>query len=120
MRRKGGLSVEAMASRVEKKKAVSLGDALQEFLKQARLSSGHNTQRIFNAWDEASGAARYTIGRYFRDGVLTVTMNSSVARSTLEFQKADIVAEINRILAKDELFIKDDPNVSYVKSLVLK
>lgn len=109
-----------MASRIERKKAVSLGDAVLEFLKQARLSSGHNTQRIFAAWDEASGASRYTIGRYFRDGVLTVTMNSSVARSTLEFQKDDIVSGINRILSSDPLFIKDDPNVSYVKSIVLK
>jgi len=109
-----------MANRIERKKAVSIGDAIKEFLKQARLSSGHNTQRIFEAWDRASGASRYTIGRYFRDGVLTVTMNSSVARSTLEFQKEDLVCGINRILASDELFIKDDPNVSYVKSIILK
>lgn len=109
-----------MGSRIERKKAVSLGDALLDFLKQARLSSGHNTQRIFDAWDKVSGASRYTIGRYFRDGVLTVTMNSSVARSTLEFQKEDLADGINRILAADELFIKDDPNVSYVKNIVLK
>ena len=45
-------------SRVARKTAVSLSEAIQEYLKAAKLSSGLNTQRIFAAWDAASGAGR--------------------------------------------------------------
>jgi hypothetical protein len=35
------------------------------------------------AWDQASGAAPYTIKRYFRDGKLFITLSSSVLCSQL-------------------------------------
>ena len=106
--------------RIEHKKAVSLADAMLEMLREARISSGHNTRRIFEAWDNVSGAARYTTRRYFRDGILHITLNSSVARSHLAMQKKTLVDRINVALLNDELYIKDDPNVSIVKDIILK
>ena len=107
-------------SRVARKTAVSLSEAIQEYLKAAKLSSGLNTQRIFAAWDAASGAGRYTVRRFFRDGKLYITVDSSVVRSQLSFQRDVLIEKINALLTQDELFIQDDARVGIVKELILK
>lgn len=103
-----------------RKTALSAGDAIMEFLKQSRLASGLNNQRIFSAWDQVSGAATCTLKRFYRDGKLYITLNSSVIRSQLSFQKDILLEKINEVLASDELFVKDDPAVGYVKEIILK
>ena len=107
-------------SRVARKTAVSLSEAIQEYLKAAKLTSGLNTQRIFAAWDAASGAGRYTVRRFFRDGRLYITVDSSVVRSQLSFQRDTLIEKINALLAQDELFTQDDARVGIVKELILK
>ncbi|MBR6184013.1 Protein of unknown function [Bacteroidales bacterium WCE2004] len=107
-------------SRVARKTAVSLSEAIQEYLKVAKLSAGLNTQRIFAAWDAASGAGRYTVRRFFRDGRLYITVDSSVVRSQLSFQRDVLIEKINALLAQDELFTRDDARVGIVKELILK
>lgn len=107
-------------NRLEYKKAVTVGAAIKNFLKLSRLSSGYNTHLIFSAWDEVSGAAGYTTNRYFRDGILYITTNSSVARMQLQTRADLLVKKINESLEKNEMFIKDDPNVGYVKSIKVK
>ncbi len=107
-------------NRINRKNAVSMEEAMMEFLKATRLGSQHNTHLVFKAWDDASGAAKYTLKRYFRDGKLYITLNSSVIRNQLSFQKDSIVEKINGILRDDELFTRDDPRVSFVKELILK
>ncbi len=107
-------------SRVARKTAVSLSEAIQEYLKVAKLSAGLNTQRIFAAWDAASGAGRYTVRRFFRDGKLYITVDSSVVRSQLSFQRDVLIEKINALLAQDELFTRDDARVGIVKELILK
>ena len=109
-----------MASPLAFKKAVILEDALKGFLKEARLSSEHNCRRVYEAWNEASGASAYTIRTFYRAGVLYVTLNSSVARMHLQMQNQALVKKINGILENDPLFIKDELNVGYVKELKLK
>ena len=106
--------------RIARKQAVSMEELIPLYIKSMKLSAGLNTQRIFAAWDEASGAASFTLKRFFRDGRLYVTLSSSVVRNRLSFQKDALVEGINSILARDELFIKDDPRVSYVRELILK
>ena len=107
-------------SRVARKTAVSLSEAIQEYLKVAKLSAGLNTQRIFAAWDAASGAGRYTVRRFFRDGRLYITVDSSVVRSQLSFQRDVLIEKINALFAQDELFTRDDARVGIVKELILK
>jgi hypothetical protein len=107
-------------SRVARKQAVSLAEAIQEYLKASRLTSGLNTQRIFAAWDAASGAGRYTVRRFFRDGRLYITVDSSVVRSQLSFQRDTLIEKMNALLAQDELFTRDDPRVGVVQELILK
>ena len=106
--------------RLARKKALSMEEVISQYIKEMKLSSGLNTQRIFSAWDDASGAAQFTLKKFFRDGKLYITLSSSVVRNQLSFQKDALVEKINGILQKDELFIKDDERVSFVKELILK
>ena len=107
-------------SRVSRKSAVPLGELIQEYLKASRLAGGHNTQRIFAAWDAASGAARYTVRRFFRDGRLYITVDSSVVRSQLSFQRQALLEKVNALLAEDDLYIHDSAREGVVKELILK
>ena len=107
-------------SRVARKTAVPLSDLIREYIRTSRLSSGLNTQRIFAAWDAASGAGRYTVRRFFRDGKLYITVDSSVVRSQLSFQRDALLEKINALLAQDELFTRDGAPEGVVKELILK
>ena len=105
---------------ISRKDPVGMEELVQMFIRSMKLSASLNTRRIFEAWDQASGASRYTLRRYFRDGKLYITLNSSMARGQLSLQKDFLVARINEILRADELFMKDDPKVKYVEELILK
>ena len=107
-------------SRVARKTAVPLSDLIREYIRTSRLSAGLNTQRIFAAWDAASGAGRYTVRRFFRDGKLYITVDSSVVRSQLSFQHDTLLEKINALLAQDELFTRDGSPDAVVKELILK
>ena len=107
-------------SRVARKTALPLSELIHEYRRARTLTSGLNTQRIFAAWDAASGAGRYTIRRYFRDGKLYITVDSSVVRSQLTFQRDTLLAKVNALLAQDELFTRVDADEAVVKELILK
>lgn len=106
--------------RMARKSALDMQEVVSMYIKSMKLSSGLNTQRIYAAWDQASGAERFTLKRFYRSGKLYVTVSSSVVRSQLLFQRDALVERINQILQNDELFTKDDERVSFVKELVLK
>ena len=80
----------------------------------------HNSRRIFSAWDEASGAGAYTIRRFYRDGILYITMKSSVLATQLSMQKGALTEKINAILSDDPLFIREDSHAGFVKELRIK
>ena len=106
--------------RLSRKNAISLEEAMNEFIREMKLSSGLNTRRVFAAWDAVSGASAHTLKQFFRDGTLYVTLSSAVWRRELSLRKASLIAGINDFLAKDFLFVKDDPKVGEVKEIVLK
>lgn len=107
-------------TRVARKTALPLSELIHEYLRASKLTSGLNTQRIFAAWDAASGAGRYTIRRFFRDGILYITVDSSVVRSQLTFQRDTLIAKVNALLAQDELFTRTEGDADIVKELILK
>jgi hypothetical protein len=106
--------------RIERKNAVGMDQLVKEYIDSMKIASGLNTRRVFAAWDQASGAAQYTIKRYFRGGKLYITLNSSVVRNQLSFQKDALVEKINLLLDRDNLFTKEDPRVSWVQEIILK
>ena len=107
-------------SRVARKTAVPLSDLIREYIQASKLTAGLNTQRIFAAWDACSGAGPFTLRRYFRGGTLYITLNSSVIRNQLYFQRDVLVEKINARLAEDELFTKDNRLVGTVRQIILK
>ena len=106
--------------RIARKKALSMDEVVRMYVQSMKLTPALNTRRIFAAWDDASGAAPYTLKRFFRDGRLYITLSSSVVRNQLSFQSDALVEKMNSILSKDELFARDDARVSFVKELILK
>ena len=110
----------AYHNRISRKRALSMEEVIAIYIKSMKISSGLNTQRIFAAWDDASGAGKYTLRKFFRDGRLYVSLSSSVVRNQLSFQKEALLDRMNEILCSDELFTRDDPKVSFVKELILK
>ena len=105
---------------LEKKNAVSVNSLISAYIKEMGLVPGLNTQRIFAAWDNCSGAGPFTLKRFFRSGTLYITLNSSMVRDQLSFQKEILVEKMNAYLAYDELFTDDNRTVGYIQKLVLK
>ena len=105
---------------IRRKEALTMEEVIAEYIKSAKMASGLNTQRIFAAWDACSGAGPFTLKRYFRSGTLYITLNSSVIRNQLSFQKAALIEKMNATLSEDRLFTSDNRTVGYVQELVLK
>ncbi len=105
---------------MERKNAVPIEDAVRECIRALKLSSQVDEQRIYAAWDEASGAGHYTVNKAFVKGTLYCTISSSMVRSQLFFQRDIILKSINEILKKDNLFNTGGNNANFVKYIVLK
>lgn len=106
--------------RIARKTAQPMSEVISEFIRTMKIASGLNTRRVFEAWEEASGASAYTSRIFYRDGRLYVTLVSSVARNHLSFQKSLIMERMNMILRDDELFIKDGSGERPVREIILK
>ena len=78
-------------------------EVLQEFIKEERLEDGLQRVRIFGAWDLVVGdaGARATASKFFRDGILYCTINSSIIRTQLYYRKEEIVQQMNKLLSSD-------------------
>lgn len=107
-------------TRLPRKNAILIGDVLKDFIRVNNLARGLNAQRVFKAWDEASGASRYTLRRFFRDRKLFITVDSSVVRSQLLFQKEALLEKMNALLKEDVLFTADDSGTDFIKELSIK
>jgi len=109
-----------MAVQIHRKEAVSLETVVQQYIKSMKIAAGLNTQRIFAAWDACSGAGPFTLKRFFRGGKLYITLNSSVLRNQLYFQRDVLVEKINAFLSEDALFTADNKTVNFVSEIILK
>lgn len=105
---------------LDRKKAVGMDELVRAYIKSMHLAPGLNTQRIFAAWDACSGAAPFTLRRFFRSGTLYITVSSSVVRNQLYFQRDLLVEKMNAWLSGDTLFTEDNRSVGYIRNLVLK
>ncbi len=75
-------------------------DILQEFIKEEHLEDGLQRLKIFKVWDLVVGeaGARATSNKFFRDGVIYCTINSSIIRTQLYYRKDDIALQMNKML----------------------
>ena len=91
-----------------------------QYIREMKLTTGFNTHRIFEAWDAVSGASKYTVSRFYRDGMLYCTISSSVVRNQLYFQRDVLVQKLNEYLDNDEMVIRDRVDGPIVKELILR
>ncbi len=113
------MAFDGRDSRLRRKEAVGMEQLVQDFIREMKMSSGINRQRAVRAWNEVSGASRYTLDVSLDRGILYVTLNSSMARNQLYFQRDALKRKINDFLRDDELFVKT-PGSDAVRSVVLK
>lgn len=93
---------------------------VSQYIKSMKIAAGLNTQRVFAAWDACSGAGPFTLRRFYRGGVLYITLSSSVLRSQLLMQKDLLIEKMNAFLSEDALFTDDNKTVGFIQELKLK
>lgn len=90
---------------LRKRSSEGLGSLSGDILSDMHLLEGLRRQTVFNVWNEVSGAGAYTVGLFLNEGILYVSMSSSVVRSQLSFQLDGILMAMNRQLATDKVFV---------------
>ena len=91
---------------------------VQDFIREMKIASGVNNQRVMEAWNSVSGASRYTLNVSFDKGVLYVALNSSIVRNQLYFQRDVLLVKLNEYIDNDALFVKG-PGPA-VRNIILK
>ncbi len=100
--------------------AKDVGSVIGEYLGELGLAAGLNEHKIRTAWDEVSGAGRWTLDRSFMDGTLYVRLSSSMVRSRL-FSKLETIRKgINASVTADPLFTRTSNEDEPVKKIVLQ
>ncbi len=84
-------------------KNMSIGDALQGFIKANNLSKGLDKVDAQDAWFSVMGQAieAYTDSVVLKKEVLIVRLSSSVLREELSYGKEKIITNINEYLRRE-------------------
>ena len=114
------MAYDPRTNRMRRHEAVGMDELVKEFIREMRLSAGLNRQRIEEAWAKVSGAGMYTLDIRYDKGVLYCTINSSMVRNQLYFQKDVLLQKINEHLKNDEMFVRDGIEGDVVKNLILR
>ena len=112
------MAYDMKGNKLSRKEAVGMDQLVRDFIREMKLTSGINNQRAAEAWNTASGASGYTLDVSLDRGVLYVTLNSSMARNQLYFQRDVLLRKVNEFLDNDSLFVKG--NGPAVRNIVLK
>lgn len=75
-----------------------LGNILKLFVAANGLGYSLFNQAVFQLWDSLSGAGIYSANRFYRKGVLHVTIHSSLVRSRLMMDLDNLKDRINEAL----------------------
>ncbi|MDD2594692.1 MAG: DciA family protein [Bacteroidales bacterium] len=93
--------------RIEQSKIV--GDLISDYLKEDGLEEGILMARIFEAWDlvvyeqtgtimTAEQSKQLTLNKFYKEGILTCKIASSVIRNQLHFQQDALKRKLNKML----------------------
>lgn len=89
-----------------------LSTVIEEYIRECDLSEGLLAARVSEAWDllmtevtsphlTPAQAARLTSSKYYRNGVLTCRITSSVIRTKLSFELESLRGRLNTMLQGD-------------------
>lgn len=81
----------------------SVGDILNQILKDNKLESGLNQVSVIDAWKSVmgNGVNNYTKSVALRNNILYVELTSAVLREELSYEKDKIIKIINEELRRD-------------------
>ena len=113
------MAFEHKNNALRRREAVGMNELVENFIKEMKLASVLNRQRVLEAWHVVSGAQRYTVDVTFRNKVVYCTLGSSMVRNQLYFQKDVLLGQMNEYLASDELFVKEG-EPPYITEIVLR
>ena len=76
---------------------ISVGDALQTFLKSAKWQSRIDEIRLREKWEDIMGKtiAKYTREVHLKDGILSIATDVAPLKQELQLGKAQIIKNIN-------------------------
>ena len=114
------MAYDSRTNKLRRQDAVGMEELVSQFVREMKLTSGLNRQRVADAWAQVSGAGKYTLSTTYERGVLTCFISSSLVRNQLYFQREVLLNKINEYLATDHLFTKEHEGNKAVKMLVLK
>ena len=83
---------------MKKRYPQSIGEIIENALRDSDVSSAINEQKICYLWPEVVGAGinRYTTRRYVESGALHVYITSGALKNELQFHRSRLVEELNR------------------------
>lgn len=83
---------------MRKKQALSIGEILQQVIREEGLESPLQQQRLLAAWPEVIGSAMasYTDGLFIKNQTLVVHVTSSVLRQELLLAKSVLIRNLNQ------------------------
>jgi hypothetical protein len=86
---------------------ISLGEALQLFLKKSKLKTGIQALQIEDVWEKIMGktVAKYTDKIQIIGSTLFITTAVAPLRNELHYQKENIIKQVNETLG--EFVIKE-------------
>ena len=114
------MAYDPKTNKLRRQDALGMEELVSQFVREMKLTSGLNRQRVADAWNQVSGAGKYTLSTTYERGVLTCFISSSLVRNQLYFQRDVLLKKINEFLAADNLFTSDQNGGQAVKMLVLK
>ncbi len=90
-----------LKKRMKRENTQLIAEIIKEFVKEERLEEGLYRARLFKAWDIVVGVngAAATTNKFFRDGILYCTINSSILRTQMYYRKEDIIFQLNKMLS---------------------
>lgn len=86
---------------------ISIGQAIEKFLRKSKLMSGIQSMRIEEVWESVMGRtiAKYTDKVQLVQGTLFITTSVAPLKTELLFQKEKIIQRVNE--AMGEMVVKD-------------
>ncbi len=81
----------------------SLGDAIKALIETMKWQDNFSQATIIADWEKVAGReiALHTTDIKFKNGVLTLKLNSSVLRHELHMRKGELAQHINAFYEKD-------------------
>ncbi len=104
---------------LRRQEAVGMDKLVDQLIHDMKLASGLKKQRAEEAWNEVSGAGRYTLEVSLYNGIMTCVLSSSVVRNQLFHQRMLLVQSLNEYLKNDDLFTAEGQE-DVIKTLILK